>query len=111
MFKINESARIFDFYGSLLTQKQQLIFKLYYYDDLSLGEIAQELNISRQAVYDIIKRTESLLENYENKLQLWVTHQKAEKKINDIKSKLLASNVDEKEKQHLLALLDSLLEN
>ncbi|WP_242841666.1 YlxM family DNA-binding protein [Desulfitibacter alkalitolerans] len=109
--KINESARLFDFYGTLLTEKQQLIFKLYYYDDLSLGEIAQELNISRQAVYDIIKRTENLLKNYEDNLQLWAKYQKTEKNIKDIKPRLLASNIDGKEKQRLLALLDSLLEN
>jgi len=109
--KINEVARLVDFYGCLLTEKQQLIFGFYYHDDLSLGEIAQELNISRQAVYDIIKRTESLLKNYEDKLQLWVTYQKNEKKIKNIKSKLMASNIDEKEKQYLLTVLDSLQEN
>lgn len=109
--KINKSARLFDFYGSLLTKKQQLIFKLYYYDDLSLGEIAQELNISRQAVYDIIKRTENLLKNYEDNLQLWGKYQKTQKNIKDIKAILLASNIDNKEKQRLLLSLDSLLEN
>ena len=109
--KINESARLFDFYGSLLTEKQQLIFKLYYYDDLSLGEIAEELDISRQAVYDIIKRTENLLKNYEDNLQLWFKYQKNEREIKDIKPMLLASNMGEEEKQRLLLLLDSFLEN
>lgn len=109
--KINESARLFDFYGSLLTKKQQLIFKLYYYDDLSLGEIAQELNTSRQAVYDIIKRTENILKTYEDNLQLWVKYQKTEKLLKDIKTILLKSNINDTEKQHLLVLLDSLLEN
>ncbi|KJS81237.1 MAG: hypothetical protein JM58_17520 [Peptococcaceae bacterium BICA1-8] len=61
---------LFDFYGALLTDKQRLMFDLYYQYDLSLGEIAQEQNISRQAVYDIIKRSENILEEYENKLQL-----------------------------------------
>ena len=61
---------LFDFYGALLTEKQRLMFDLYYQYDLSLGEIAQEQNISRQAVYDIIKRSENILEEYENKLQL-----------------------------------------
>ena len=109
--KINESARLFDFYGSLLTEKQQLIFKLYYYDDLSLGEIAEELDITRQAVYDIIKRTENLLKNYEDNMQLWSKYQKNEKEIKDIKPILLASNMGEQEKQRLFALLDGLLEN
>lgn len=61
---------LFDFYGALLTEKQRLIFDLYYQDDLSLGEIAEKQDISRQAVYDIIKRSELILEEYENKLQL-----------------------------------------
>ena len=43
---------------------------LYYLDDLSLGEIAEEFDVSRQAVYDNIKRTEAMLEEYEEKLVL-----------------------------------------
>ncbi|MFZ5943765.1 MAG: YlxM family DNA-binding protein [Bacillota bacterium] len=61
---------LFDFYGGLLTEKQKLIFDLYYQYDLSLGEIAQEQNVSRQAIYDVVKRTESILEGYEKKLLL-----------------------------------------
>lgn len=63
-------AVLFDLYGGLLTEKQQLIFDWYYQCDLSLGEIAAEQNISRQAVYDILKRTEHGLEEYERKLHL-----------------------------------------
>ncbi|MFZ7104518.1 MAG: YlxM family DNA-binding protein [Peptococcaceae bacterium] len=61
---------LYDFYGGLLTEKQRTIFDLYYQCDLSLGEIAQDQEVSRQAVYDIIKRTENTLEEYENKLGL-----------------------------------------
>lgn len=61
---------LFDFYGALLTEKQRLIFDYYYQNDLSLGEIAEEQLISRQAVYDLIKRSENSLEEYENKLHL-----------------------------------------
>jgi predicted DNA-binding protein YlxM (UPF0122 family) len=61
---------LYDFYNSLLTPKQQSYMSLYYLDDYSLGEIADEYDISRQAVYDNIKRTEAMLEEYEEKLGL-----------------------------------------
>ena len=58
---------LFDYYGDLLTARQKLCFDMHYNQDLSLGEIAQELSISRQAVYDNLSRTEALLENMEEK--------------------------------------------
>jgi uncharacterized protein len=61
---------LYDFYQALLTPKQQSYMSLYYLDDYSLGEIAEEYNVSRQAVYDNIKRTEAMLEEYEEKLLL-----------------------------------------
>ena len=61
---------LYDLYGGLLTEKQQEVFDLYHQCDLSLGEIAAEQNISRPAVHDLIKRTEHLLEKYEEKLHL-----------------------------------------
>lgn len=61
---------LYDLYGGLLTEKQQEVFDLYHQCDLSLGEIAAEQNISRPAVHDLIKRTEHLLEKYEDKLHL-----------------------------------------
>lgn len=62
---------LFDFYHSLLTPKQRSYMALYYRDDLSLGEIAEEFGVSRQAVYDNIKRSEAMLEEYEEKLSLF----------------------------------------
>ncbi|WP_245712516.1 putative DNA-binding protein [Anaerobacillus alkalilacustris] len=62
---------LYDFYQSLLTTKQRQYMELYFLDDWSLGEIAEEFEVSRQAVYDNIKRTESMLEEYEEKLRLF----------------------------------------
>ncbi|MFC7685446.1 putative DNA-binding protein [Ureibacillus sp. GCM10028918] len=62
---------LFDFYQALLTDKQRSYMELYYLDDHSLGEIAESYKVSRQAVYDNIRRTEAMLEEYEDKLRLF----------------------------------------
>lgn len=69
--KTNRMNALFEFYATLLTEKQMNYMELYYADDFSLGEIAEEYGISRQAVYDNIKRTEKILEEYERKLHLF----------------------------------------
>lgn len=61
---------LLDFYGELLTAKQRECCDLHYNEDLSLGEIAEQLGISRQAVWDNIRRGESSLEEIENKTGL-----------------------------------------
>ncbi|MBQ3376281.1 MAG: DNA-binding protein [Erysipelotrichaceae bacterium] len=58
------------FYENLLTERQKEIIKYYYYEDLSLTEIAENLDISRNAVYDTIRKTRGILEEYESKLHL-----------------------------------------
>ena len=58
---------LYDYYGDLLTDRQKECFELRYYQDLSLGEIASELGISRQGVHDNLNRTEALLRNMEMK--------------------------------------------
>ena len=62
-----ELLLLFDYYGDLLTERQKLCFDMHYNQDLSLGEIGQELGISRQGVYDNLSRTEALLMNMEQK--------------------------------------------
>ena len=68
--KTNRINLLFDFYEALLTEKQQTFLRYYFLDDFSLGEIASEFAISRQAVYEHIKRAEEMLEAYEEKLGL-----------------------------------------
>lgn len=61
---------LFDFYGELLTEKQREYFDLHYNDDLSLAEIAEQTGISRQGVWDIIRRAEQTLRETEEKTGL-----------------------------------------
>ncbi|MEL1134075.1 YlxM family DNA-binding protein [Desulfitobacterium sp. THU1] len=70
MERFAKMALLADFYGPLLTPKQGRIWDLHYEQDFSLVEIAESENISRQAVYDLLKRTEKILHGYEDKLGL-----------------------------------------
>ncbi|WP_350344916.1 YlxM family DNA-binding protein [Proteinivorax tanatarense] len=82
--KITHLNDLFDCYEPLLTNKQRELFKLYYQHDYSLGEIAEQSDVSRQAVYDTLKRVTSLLYDYESKLKLLAKEQLIEKTINDM---------------------------
>ncbi|MGE5371027.1 MAG: YlxM family DNA-binding protein [Solirubrobacterales bacterium] len=62
---------LYDFYGPLLTERQQQAVELHYEDDLSLSEVAAIMGITRQAVFDLLKRTEKTLEEYERRLRLF----------------------------------------
>ena len=62
-----EIVLLYDYYGELLTDRQKECFEMRYYQDLSLGEIGEELGISRQGVHDNLIRTEALLRNMEAK--------------------------------------------
>lgn len=97
MDEILRATLLFDFYGELLTEKQKNIFELFHLNDLSLTEIGSELDISRQAVRDQVKRTEKILFDYEEKLRL--VEKFTEQKFSVKKIKNL---VEEIEKNHTL---------
>ena len=62
-----EMTLLFDYYGDLLTDRQRMCFDMRHNQDLSLGEIAEVLQVSRQGVYDNLSRAEALLKNMEEK--------------------------------------------
>ena len=76
-----EQAYLYDFYGELLNEHQRRIYEDFVFNDLSLGEIANEEGISRQGVHDMIKRCTKTLEGYEEKLHLIEKFQSAKKKV------------------------------
>ena len=84
MEKIVEQGLLYDFYGELLTKHQRQIYEGIVYDNLSLGEIAQEEGISRQAVHDIVKRCDKTMQGYEEKLQLVAKFEKIKDKVSRI---------------------------
>ena len=61
---------LFDFYGEILTERQKEFFDLYYNEDLSLGEIAENSGITRQGVRDVIVRAEGVMQEIEDKTGL-----------------------------------------
>ncbi|GAA0461043.1 putative DNA-binding protein [Alkalibacillus silvisoli] len=97
---------LFDFYQELLTDKQKSYMELYYLEDYSLGEISETYDVSRQAVYDNIRRTEAMLEEYESQLGLYERFDKRNKIIQDMKQKL--SNHQLEDTKVLLEQLENL---
>lgn len=85
MDDILQLTLLYDFYGELLTEKQKQVYEMHYQNDLSLTEIGEELSISRQAVRDQLKRTEKILLDYEEKLQLVSRFQAQKKAVREMK--------------------------
>lgn len=84
-----ELVLLYDYYGDLLTDRQKECFDLRYNQDLSLGEIGQELGISRQGVHDNLVRTEALLKNMEQKTGCVRRDQRCRKVIDTIRKAAL----------------------
>lgn len=82
--QIVELSLLYDFYGALLKEHQREIYEDYILNDFSLSEIASEQEISRQGVYDIIKRCSKQLIDYEDKLRLIEKFNNTKDRINQI---------------------------
>ena len=86
MEKIVEQALLYDFYGELLNEHQRKVYEDAIFNDLSFSEIADEYGISRQGVFDLIKRVNKTLANYESKLHLIEKFQETKTKVARIDS-------------------------
>ncbi|WP_286680689.1 YlxM family DNA-binding protein [Tepidanaerobacter sp. EBM-49] len=84
MDNITKLNLLFDCYGSLLTENQRNVFKMHYFNDLSLGEIAEITGITRQGVYDALRRSQEMLINFEENLGMVKRYLKQEKEIKHI---------------------------
>ena len=87
--KMVEIGLLFEQYKELLTEKQREMVSLYYEEDYSLGEISENLGVSRQGVYDTLKRSEKILREYENKLHLVSKLKEQEKFLKSIREKVV----------------------
>ena len=70
MDKLGEYSLLYDFYGQLLTGKQRQIYEEVRFGDLSLSEASELFGVSRQGIHDMVRRVETALDRYEEKLGL-----------------------------------------
>jgi len=99
---------LFDYYGELLTDRQRMCFDLRHNQDLSLAEIAQELNVSRQGVHDNLSRAEALLMNMEEKTGCVRRDLQCRKAVREIMG--LAAKLAEYEDQNVSVLARQIMD-
>ncbi len=100
---------LYDCYGGLLTEKQRSCFDLYYNQDLSLSEIAEECGISRQGVHDTLTRTEQTLLSFENVLgcvEKDLRLREVERRISLLRDRLADRPAEAEELSALLSLIE-----
>ncbi|WP_300558698.1 YlxM family DNA-binding protein [Companilactobacillus sp.] len=95
--KTNEINLLYNFYHSLLTSKQEKYMNLYYVEDFSLGEIAEQLGVSRQAVLDNIHRSVGSLEKFERELSLVEKTQEIDNVASELSKVVRENYADDKQ--------------
>lgn len=98
-------ADLYDFYSPMLTEKQNEILGTYCLDDLSLVEISENLGISRQAVYDTVKKAEKQLEELEQRLGLLSKHGQRRRGLQTVIDQLHTLNIPSEQRDGLLKIL------
>ena len=93
MENTNNLVILYDYYGELLTDSQKKYFEDYYFNDLSLSEIGENENVSRNAVHKQLKVSEEKLYSYEEKLKLYQKTKKIEKILENSNDKELKDKI------------------
>ncbi|MBF1182765.1 MAG: YlxM family DNA-binding protein [[Eubacterium] sulci] len=103
-----KTSMLFDIYGGLLTDKKKRVMEMYHEDDMSLSEIAEELEVSRAAVHDSLRSAERLLRSYEDKLGILDDYLRKEKLADELRAhisearELLAMDMAERKSKNEL---------
>ena len=107
MEKIVERNLLYDFYGELLTEHQKKIYEDSAYGDLSLSELADTYEISRQGVHDLLKRCDRQLMSYEEKLHLIERFRHIQDLTGQIRAEALSGAADQKK---IVSLADEIMQ-
>ena len=90
--KALDISLLLEFYGDLLTERQRELAELYYNDDLSLSEVAENVGITRQGVRDGLKKAEDVLKGAEEKLHMYASWRERERLVSVIEKRLSETN-------------------
>ncbi len=102
-------TQLFDFYGELLTDKQKAVLELYLSEDLGLVEIAENLRVSRQAVYDHVHKASLALVSYEEKLGLLERFQQRTIMLEELRHQLDTSTFANENKAQIMKLIEEII--
>lgn len=107
--KYERIGRLFDYYSNILKDKHKDVLDLYYFQDLSLAEISEIFDMSRQGVHDLLKRAEGNLENFEKKLGLIDRNDSIKEKLELLKNNINGNDLDPQDINEIIdGLIDSL---
>lgn len=106
--KYERIGKLFDYYSNILKDKHKDVLDLYYFQDLSLAEISEIFEMSRQGVHDLLKRAETNLENFEKKLGLIDRNDGIRKKLKLLKNNINENNYD---REDMIQIIDGLMDS
>lgn len=109
MEKIVEQGLLFDFYGDMLTEHQKQVFGDVILGDLSLSEAAEAYGVSRQGIHDLVRRVDSQLRSYEDKLHMVERSVKVKKQTEDIRRTASGQQISLQDQQKIISICDSIL--